>query len=58
LRELYVILGRLGWAWLGVWLVLVAVGLLVQHYRRRRRVSPQRNGVRGFEVTVSDEKQS
>ena len=52
MRELYVILGKVGWIWLGVWLVLVAVGLLVQHYRRRR------NGVRGFEVTVSDEKQS
>ena len=58
MRELYVILGRLGWAWLGVWLVLVAVGLIVQRHRRWRRLSPQRNGVRGFEVTVSDEKQS
>jgi hypothetical protein len=53
LRELYIILGRLGWAWLGVWLVLVAIGMLVQHMRRRRR-----NGVREFEVTVSNEKQS
>ena len=52
LRELYIILGRIGWVWLGIWLVLVVVGLLVQHHRRRR------NGVRGFEVTASDEKQS
>jgi hypothetical protein len=54
LRELYVILGKVGWIWLGVWLVLLAAGLLVQRWRRRR----QRNGVRAFEVTVSDEKQS
>jgi hypothetical protein len=53
LHELYVILGKLGWTWLGVWLVLVAVGMAVQNRRRR-----QRNGVRGFEVTVRDEKQS
>jgi len=56
LHEIYVILGRVGWIWLGVWLVLLAGGLLVQNWnRRRRRV---RNGVREFEVTVSDEKQS
>jgi thiosulfate reductase cytochrome b subunit len=52
LHELYVILGEVGWIWLGVWLVLVAVGMFVQHWRQRR------NGVRGFEVTVRDEKQS
>ena len=52
MRELYIILGRIGWVWLAVWLVLVVVGLIVQHNRRRR------NGVRGFEVTASDEKQS
>ncbi len=52
MREIYVILGWVGWIWLGVWLILLAVGLLVQRYRRRRK------GVREFEVTVSDEKQS
>ena len=58
MHEIYVILGRVGWIWLGVWLVLLAGGLLVQKWnRRRRRV---RNGVREFvdEVTVSNEKQS
>jgi hypothetical protein len=55
LHELYVILGKLGWTWLGVWLVLVAIGMAVQYGRRRRQ---QRNGVREFEVTVSNEKQS
>ena len=56
MHEIYVILGRVGWIWLGVWLLLLAAGLLVQKWnRRRRRV---RNGVREFEVTVSDEKQS
>jgi len=58
LHEIYVILGRVGWIWLGVWLVLLAVGLLVQNWNRRRR-RRGRNGVREFdEVTVSDEKQS
>jgi len=52
LHELYVILGELGWTWLGVWLVLVATGMFVQRRRRRR------NGMRGIEVTVSNEKQS
>ena len=52
MRELYIILGWVGWIWLAVWLVLVVVGLVVQRHRRRR------NGVRGFEVTLSDEKQS
>jgi hypothetical protein len=52
LHELYVILGKLGWTWLGVWLVLVTIGMVVQNRRRRR------DGVRGFEVTVRDEKQS
>jgi cytochrome c biogenesis factor len=56
LHEIYVILGWVGWIWLGVWLVLLAAGLLVQHWNRRRRRA--RNGVREFEVTVSDEKQS
>ena len=53
MHELYVILGKVGWTWLGVWLVLVAIGMFVQSRRRRRR-----NGMRGIEVTVSDEKQS
>ena len=52
MREIYVILGWVGWIWLGVWLGLVGLGLLVQYSRRGR------DGVRGFEVTVRDEKQS
>jgi cytochrome c biogenesis factor len=56
LHEIYVILGWVGWIWLGVWLLLLATGLLVQNWNRRRRRA--RNGVREFEVTVSDEKQS
>ena len=56
MHEIYVILGRVGWIWLGVWLVLLAGGLLVQSWNRRRR--RMRYEVRGFEVTVSDEKQS
>jgi hypothetical protein len=52
MRELYVILGRIGWVWFGVFWVLLALGLSMQRVYRRRRQQ------RGFEVIASDEKQS
>jgi hypothetical protein len=52
MREMYIILGWVGWIWLPVMMTLLGVGLLVQHERRRRAAR------RGFEVTTNDEKQS
>ena len=49
---MYIILGWVGWIWLGIVMILLPAGLWVQHLRRRR------NGARGFEVTGKNEKQS
>lgn len=55
MKEMYIILGWIGWIWLAVAMVLAAVGLWVQHLRRRREAI---KALRGFEVTANDEKQS
>ena len=52
MREMYIILGWVGWIWLGIVMILLPAGLWIQHLRRRRK------GVRGFEVTGKNEKQS
>ena len=52
MREMYVILGWVGWIWLPVMMATLGVALAVQHLRRQRAVR------RGFEVTTNDEKQS
>jgi heme exporter protein D len=49
---MYIILGWVGWIWLAIVMILLPAGLWIQHLRRRR------NGVRGFEVTGKNEKQS
>ena len=50
MREIYIILGKIGWTWLVVAMFLIAVGLWLQ---RRRR-----NGVRGVESNGKNTKQS
>jgi heme exporter protein D len=52
---MYIILGWIGWIWLAVVMVLLAVGLWVQHLRRRKEAL---RALRGFEVTSKNEKQS
>jgi heme exporter protein D len=52
MREMYVILGWVGWIWLPVMMTALGVALWVQHVRR------QKAALRGFEVTTNDEKQS
>jgi hypothetical protein len=51
MREIYIILGKIGWIWLVVAMFLIAVGLWIQHRRRR-------NGVRGVEFDGKNTKQS
>jgi hypothetical protein len=51
MREIYIILGWVGWIWLAVAMVLMSMGLLIQRVRRR-------NGVRGVEFNGKNKKQS
>jgi hypothetical protein len=36
MREMYIILGWVGWIWLGIVMILLPAGLWIQHLRRRR----------------------
>jgi hypothetical protein len=51
MREIYIILGWIGWVWLVVSMLLIGAGLMVQRARRR-------NGVRGVEFDGKNTKQS
>ena len=51
MREIYIILGWIGWVWLVVAMSLIAAGLMVQRLRRR-------NGVREVEFDGKNTKQS
>jgi hypothetical protein len=51
MREIYIILGWVGWIWLGISMVLLALGMWVQHTR-------QRKGMRGVEINGKNTKQS
>ena len=52
MREMYIILSKIGWVWLAVFAVGLAVGLILQRQRRQRMA-----GGRGFPVvsTRNDE---
>ena len=53
MKEMYIILGWIGWIWLVVAMTLIGLGLLIQHRRRRKEQ------LRGFQVIHNnDEKQS
>jgi hypothetical protein len=43
MREMYIILGWVGWIWLGIVVILLPMGLWIQHLRRRK-------GARGVDV--------
>ncbi len=55
MREMYIILGWIGWIWLAIVMILLPAGLWVQHLRRRRQ---SMTGARGVEVNGKNEKQS
>jgi hypothetical protein len=43
---MFVVLGWIGWLWLGIFALLLTAGLLVQRHqqRRRRRTTPDGSG--------------
>jgi hypothetical protein len=54
---MYIILGWVGWIWLGIVMILLPASLWVQHLRRRN--AGGRGSVRAdYEVTGKNEKQS
>ena len=66
MREMYIILGWIGWIWLAIVMVLLPAGLWVQHLRRRRHgvramattTMATTTGTVGVEVNGNNEKQS
>jgi heme exporter protein D len=58
MREMYIILGWVGWIWLAIVMVVLPLALWIQHLRRRRQFDQQHQGASGVEVNGKNEKQS